>query len=226
MIKALVPIKNESERLTGKNFLPFCGQPLYQVVLDKLQNVQQIESIIINTDSEIIARECLCRYSKVVIIDRPADLLGNDITMNSIIAHDLSKTSGEHFLQTHVTNPLISAKTIVRAIELYFVNLDKYDSLLSVERIKKRAYFKNGTPINHDNLKLEQTQNLPEVNIENSNLFLFSKSSFSIANKSRVGLNPQLFYMSSIEGIDIDFQEDFLLAELIMNNREKFDFID
>jgi len=223
---AIVPIKNDSERLPGKNFLDFCGQPLYQVVLDTLQNIQQIDSIIINTDSERIAGDCADRYSKAMILVRPLELLGNHITMNSIIDYDLSQVSGEHFLQTHVTNPLLSAATIVNAIETYFNNLVSFDSLFSVESIKKRAYDHNGNPINHSNLKLEQTQHLPGVNIENSNLFLFSRTSFLAAGKSRIGLRPQLFSMSPIEGIDIDYKEDFLLAELIAKNKSTFNFPD
>jgi CMP-N-acetylneuraminic acid synthetase len=219
MIKAIVPIKRDSERLAGKNFLQFCGQPLYQVLLDTLQNIPQIKSIIINTDSEIITADCQVRYSKAVIIQRPAELCGNHITMNTIISHDLLQTEGEHFLQTHVTNPLLTGVTIVDAINTYFSELDRYDSLFSVESIKKRVYDHKGMPLNHDNLKLEQTQDLRSVNIENSNLFLFSRSSFLSAHNSRVGKAPQLFPMSPIEGIDIDYEDDFLLAELIAKNK-------
>ncbi len=225
MIKAIVPIKKDSERLKDKNFLSFCGQPLYQVVLDTLQNIPLIDSIVINTDSNIIASDCLSRYSKAVIIERPKNLIGNEVTMNSIIEYDLSRIGGEHFLQTHVTNPLITAKTIVNAIETYFGSYSYFDSLFSVESIKKRAYDYKGKPINHSNEKLLQTQHLPEINIENSNLFLFSRTSFLEAKNSRVGLKPQLFKMSSIEGIDIDYEEDFLLAELIMKNRSIFHYL-
>lgn len=224
MIKAIVPIKSHSERLKEKNFLNFCGQPLYQVVLDTLQNISLIDRILINTDSNIIARDCSTRYSKALIIERPQNLIGNDVTMNSIIEYDLTKTDGEHFLQTHVTNPLITSKTIMNAIETYFKNLSHYDSLFSVESIKKRAYDYKGKPINHSNETLLQTQHLPEVNIENSNLFLFSRTSFLEAKNSRVGTNPQLFQMSPIEGIDIDYEEDFLLAELIKNNKSIFHY--
>lgn len=222
MLNALVPIKKESERLPNKNFLNFCGQPLYCEILDTLQDVTTIRNIIINTDSDVIANDCLKRYNNVIVYQRPNYLLGNEITMNSIIHHDLNITEGEHFLQTHVTNPLLSAKTINKAIETYFENLGQYDSLLSVESIKKRGYDNKGYPINHNNKDLIQTQHLPEINIENSNIFIFSKSSFFKANNSRVGLNPQLFYMSAIEGIDIDFENDFKLAELIKKNIKEF----
>ncbi|MBK9479539.1 MAG: acylneuraminate cytidylyltransferase family protein [Bacteroidetes bacterium] len=218
-------MKSDSERLKGKNFMNFCGQPLYQVVLDTLQKIPLIEKIVINTDSNIISSNCLNRYSKAIIIDRPLSLIGNDVTMNSIIEYDLTKIDGEHFLQTHVTNPLITAKTIVNSIDTYFEKLSIFDSLFSVESIQKRGYDFNGMPINHSFEKLLQTQHLPVINIENSNLFLFSRTSFKQAQNNRVGLKPQLFKMSSIEGIDIDYEEDFLLAELIQKNKSIFHFL-
>ena len=224
MIKALVPVKENSERLRGKNFLPFCGQPLYQVVLDTLQNTPGVESIIIDTDSEHISDVCAGRYSKVLILKRPPHLIGNHITMNTIIDYDLSLVDGENFLQTHVTNPLLSVDTIVNAINIYFRDLQTYDSLFSVEAIKKRVYDHMGNPLNHSLDTMLPTQELPQVNTENSNLFLFSRSSFLSSGKRRIGRVPQMFYMSSIEGIDIDYEDDFKLAELIAKNRELFNF--
>jgi CMP-N-acetylneuraminic acid synthetase len=222
-VKGLVPIKAVSDRLRDKNFLAFCEQPLYQVILDKLQSIGLITEIIINTDSDIIEAACVARYSKVRIIRRPHHLKSKDTSVNELIKYDLTQVEGEHFLQTHCTNPLISEKTIIKAIHQYFKGLGEYDSLLSVERIQKRAYSKEGKPINHSNLVLDQTQNLPPVYIENSNIFLFSRTSFENAHSSRVGLKLQLYTMNFIEGVDIDYQEDFNLAELIFKNKKIFD---
>ena len=68
------------------------------------------------------------------------------------------------------------------------------------------------------------TKKLLFVCIENSNLFLFSRTSFNNAAFSRVGAKPQLFPMNHVEGMDIDYYEDFLLAELISKNKELFGF--
>ena len=232
-ITALVPIKDRSERLENKNFKDFCGRPLYQVILLKLQNIDFIDRIIVNTDSDRIIRELAKDtpkgagnpFSKVEIIPRPEEIKGHHITMNTIIKSDLKIVEGEHFLQTHATNPLLSVSTIVRAVGSYFENLAQYDSLFSVYKIKKRAYASNGAPINCSRHVLEQTQHLPEVMIENSNLFLFSRTSFLKAD-NRIGLMPQMFSMSEIESADIDYEHEFALAELINKNRERFGELD
>lgn len=225
-ISALVPIKKHSTRLENKNFLDFEGVPLYQIILDKLSRMPEIDRILVNTDSEIIKENSIQKFPKVQLIDRPEYLMGDHITMNSLIAHDLEQCTGEHFLQTHCTNPLLTEKTIREAIALYYASLDRYDSLLSVDNLQKRGYFSNGKPINHSNDNLLPTQELDPVCMENSNLFLFSRTSFSNAGNSRVGLKPQLFPMSTLESIDIDYQEDFVLALLLHKHTDLFRSID
>jgi CMP-N-acetylneuraminic acid synthetase len=220
-ITALVPIKDSSERLANKNFRDFCGQPLYQVILEKLQKIGMVDRIIINTDSERVAQESVRRFSKVEIIPRPRQIIGHHVTMNTIIDYDLTQIEGEHFLQTHATNPLLSEKTITEAIEAYFRNLNIFDSLFTVFKVKKRGYDHKGVPINCSPKILEQTQHLPEILIENSNLFLFSRTSFLKAG-NRIGLKPQHFSMNEIESADIDYEHEFILAELINKNKELF----
>lgn len=55
---------------------------------------------------------------------------------------------------------------------------------------------------------------------ENSNFYIFSKNSFNLAGKKRIGLKPQIFSMNKLEAIDIDNPEDFILAELLYKNRD------
>ncbi|MEL6537895.1 MAG: acylneuraminate cytidylyltransferase family protein [Bacteroidota bacterium] len=220
-VTALVPIKHESERFPNKNFQPFVDQPLYQVILTTLGTVPEIDEIIVNTDSEVVM-EGAAKLPKVRLVQRPEALLGNHITMNTIIASDLGETQAEHFLQTHCTNPLLRKETIQRAIAEYYAALPAADSLYSVELLKKRLYDADNQAMNHRNDILLPTQDLPDVYMENSNLFLFSRSSFLAADNSRIGRKPQPFKMHYIEGLDVDYEEDFHLAELVARNRERF----
>ena len=225
-LNAIVPIRTSSTRLPDKNFLGFDAAPLYRVILGKLEQVPQVNKIYVNTDSEIIEKECPVLFEKVVIIKRAPGISAPQITMNDIIRNDLPNMEGEHFLQTHVTNPLLSKNTITKAIDQYFSSLKAHDSLFTAEKIKKRVYAHNGKPVNHSNGKLEQTQDLDEVFVENSNLFIFSRKSFIEANNSRIGKKPMVFPMNMIEGIDIDYSTDLALAALIHQNRKMFDFLD
>jgi CMP-N-acetylneuraminic acid synthetase len=135
--------------------------------------------------------------------------------MNDIIGYDLETISGDHFLQTHSTNPLLTQKTLETAVRSYFEHLDKHDSLFSVTRLQTRLYWGSGKPVNHSPQQLERTQDLPPVYEENSNLYLFSRSSFKNAGNNRIGCNPKMFSMHPLEALDIDEETDFQIAETI-----------
>jgi CMP-N-acetylneuraminic acid synthetase len=74
-------------------------------------------------------------------------------------------------------------------------------------------YWQDGSPVNHNPTELLRTQDLPPVFEENSNFFIFSKTSFEEAGKKRIGLKPKMFEVNKIEAVDIDNPEDFIIAE-------------
>jgi CMP-N-acetylneuraminic acid synthetase len=221
-ITAIVPIKKDSERVPGKNHRLLNGKPLYTIILDTLQACNTIEHIIVNTDCADMGNKIALAYNKAIVIERPVHLLGNHISANQLIANDIDKGKSDHFLQTHCTNPLLTQKTITGAINQYFNTLSAHDSLLSVSPIRARLYNNNKTPYNHKAGEMLRTQDMDVVYKENSSFFIFSRQSFLKAGNNRVGLTPAVFEMSEIESVDIDYENDFLLAELIDKNRNLF----
>jgi CMP-N-acetylneuraminic acid synthetase len=219
-IIAMLPMKGHSERVPNKNMRLFAGRPLYHSVADLLEASPYVGSFVINTDSEIIAEDAVRHFTKVRIVERPVELRGDFVPMNDIIRHDLSVSEGEHFLQTHSTNPLLTVETLNRAIEEFLHGEETYDSLFSVTRLQTRLYWQSGEPVNHNSRELLRTQDLPPVFEENSNLYLFSKSSFAAAGNKRIGLKPKMFELNKLEAVDIDEEEDFRLAEILFRIRK------
>lgn len=221
-LKALLPMKGNSERVPNKNMRDFNGSPLYHAVVKSLLDSKYIECVVINTDSEIIEKDAKEIFGdKIIIINRPIEIQGDFVSMNDIIAYDLSKLEGEHFLQTHSTNPLLKSETINKAIEKYFTGLENFDSVFGVTKVQTRFYDKNAKAINHNPNELLRTQDLEPMYEENSNFYIFSKESFKEANNKRIGLKPQIFEVNKLEAIDIDEPEDFIMAELLYKNRDK-----
>ena len=110
---ALLPMKGNSERVKNKNMRDFSGAPLYHAVMKTLLASKYIEQVVINTDSEVIAKDAKEHFGdKVIIIDRPQEIQGDFVSMNDIINYDLSKLDGEHFMQTHSTNPLLKSSCV------------------------------------------------------------------------------------------------------------------
>jgi CMP-N-acetylneuraminic acid synthetase len=221
MITALMPMKGHSERVENKNLRDFDGAPLYHAVLNSLLRSDSIEVVLINTDSEEIKKDVRTNFGeRVIVIDRPENIRGDFVSMNDIIKYDLSQSSGDLFLQTHSTNPLLSTRTIDEAVQAYIATDEVYDSMFSVTRIQTRFFDVDGKPLNHNPSILKRTQDLVPMFEENSNFYIFTKGSFAAAGSRRIGIRPKLFEMNRIESIDIDEVEDFLLAEILYKNRE------
>ena len=210
-------MKHHSERVPRKNMRSLCGRPLFHWIMDALRACKYIDEIIINTDSDEIARSARDNFD-VTIHMRPDYLLhitGNEA--NQIMAYDLKHSGGEYFLQTHSTNPLLTTQTINNAVETFF-KMEEHDSLFTVTPVRKRFYWADGRPVNHDPHNMVKTQELPPIYEENSCIYMFSRSLFEKYN-DRVGRNPKLLPIAPIEAVDIDEEEDFLLADYLMRTR-------
>ena len=218
LVTALLPMKGHSERVPNKNLRSLCNRPLYHWIILSLQKSHYVTDIVVNTDSPEIAQNIRRNFEKVKIIDRPQEIRGDLISMNTIIAYDLSQLPGEHFLQTHSTNPLLTPESIDNACECYFDSLGTYDSLFTVTLRRVRMYWHGARPVNHE-LHIQnstlRTQDLEPLYEENSCLYIFSKKDFQQSGTWRIGLRPQMFEINKLEATDIDEEEDFLLAELL-----------
>ena len=194
---ALLPMKGHSERVPNKNLRDFDGRPLFEHVLTSLLAAERISEVAVNTDSPEIAALARKHSERVVVIERPDNIRGDLVPMNDIIAYDLTQLDGEHFFQTHSTNPLLTTNSMDRAIDRYFDELGRLDSLFSVTRLQTRLYDQDGRPINHDPAELLRTQDLPPVFEENSNIYIFSKDSFKSDGNKRIGSFLFLLYLQS-----------------------------
>jgi CMP-N-acetylneuraminic acid synthetase len=216
MITAIIPIKEHSSRVPNKNFRNFNGKPLYKWVIENIvYNVPEIDELIIDTDSEHLKSELeKINYPKIKVLMREDILRGDDTDVNLIIKSRLDNIKNDVIMQTHVTNPILKASSISKAISDYLLNVaNGYDSLMGVTEWKKRFYYE-GKAVNHNPNELIKTQNLEPLLEENSNIYIFSKQSFNNAGR-RVGGKPFLFRMNNLEAMDIDYEEDFILAEKI-----------
>lgn len=222
-LTALLPMKGHSERVPNKNMRRFAGAPLVHAVASRLEGCRLIDSIVIDTDSKDIANYVLSNFKKARIIERPESLRGDMVPMNDIIGHDIGQCAGEHFVQTHSTNPLLRLETLESAINEYFASLGTYDSIFSVTKYQSRFYDSSGRPINHNPDELLRTQDLPPIYEENSNFFIFSRTSFINSGNKRIGQRPRMFPMERIEAVDIDEEADFNLAETLYLSRGKCD---
>lgn len=219
-IIALVPIKHNSSRVKNKNFKFFNEKPLYFWIINTLLKLNRINKIVIDTDSNIIIngvkKYFKDKIDKIILYERPEYLRGDDVSTNLLFINVINELNldADIYFQTHTTNPLLSIKTINKAIDTYIENSNKYETLFSVKKHNTRFYNKDGSDMNHNRFKLIPTQNLDPIYEENSCIYLFTKESLFKYN-ARISQNAYLFEMSDIESIDIDWPEDFKIAEIL-----------
>lgn len=207
--------------MKGKNFRPLHGKPLFRWVLDVLLALDGIDLVVINTDARaILAQNGLTDGglggTRVMIRDRRADLCGDTVSMNKILADDIAAVPAATYLMTHTTNPMMTEITVQSALDSYRAGVaaGTADSLFTVNRIQTRFYRADGSAVNHDPDNLIQTQDLEPWFEENSNLYIFSADSFAAA-QARIGRKPILHPMSKFEAMDIDTPEDWALTEAV-----------
>ncbi len=218
-IAALVPMRHHSQRVPGKNYRPLAGKPLFQHILETLQAVPEIDTVMVDTDSEPVMDGVQRLFPNVKLIQRPEHLRADDVPMNDILLHDTAQVQVDFYLQTHSTNPLLKAETISRGIQSFITNIPMYDSLFSVTRLQTRLYWQDGRAINHNPLELLQTQDLPPVYEENSCVYLFTRENLE-RKKHRIGDKPLMFEIDADEAWDIDEELDFEIADFLMRKRQ------
>jgi CMP-N-acetylneuraminic acid synthetase len=218
-LAALVPMRHHSQRVPGKNYRPLAGKPLYQHIIETLLAVPEIDTVMVDTDSEPVMDGVRRLFPTVKLIQRPEHLRADDVPMNEILLHDTAQVDAEFYLQTHSTNPLLKSATISQSIQKFFAEYPKYDSLFSVTRLQTRLYFQDGRAINHNPLELIQTQDLPPVYEENSCLYLFTRENLA-RKRHRIGDKPLMFEIDADEAWDIDEELDFEITDFLMKRKQ------
>ena len=210
MNNLFIPIKKESQRVRNKNFRKLPNNlPLWQHSIEKFRDFK----IYVDTDCDELLSE-LMRYSHVTAYKRSPDLVGHEVSVNSLIKYciELNELDG-NLGQLHITSPFLSNHTVKDAFRYMY----SYDSVVSCNILHTRLWRQERygyCPINHNPLKLEQTQDLPPLIEENSAFYVMNCDSF-IKTGSRIGVNPFFYDIKFPESIDIDIEYDWQLVEKI-----------
>ncbi|MET3655508.1 acylneuraminate cytidylyltransferase family protein [Sporosarcina psychrophila] len=222
-ITCFLPCRKGSERVKNKNIRPFSSYSngLIEIKLKQLSEVEEIDKIILSTnDEEIINYAELSGIKNLIIHRREEDLASSQTSTDDLITHARTLINDGHILWTHVTSPFLNSDAYKKIILSYKESLEKgYDSLMTTSLIQSFVWGENG-PINYDRSveKWPRTQTLPPLHEVNSAVFLSSADIYS-KNEDRIGNVPKLYPLDKIEGMDIDWPEDFDIAECLLNGK-------
>lgn len=221
-ITAIVPMHHRSERVPGKNYRLFAGEPLYRHIIRTLIACDSIDGIVIDTDSPTIMEDAAEHFPEVRLLERPPHLRDGGVPMNEVLLNTIEHVESDYYLQTHSTNPLLKTSTLSKAIIRFLDERPMYDTMFSVTRWQTRLWDQLARPVNHNANILLRTQDLPPIYEENSLFYFFTRQTL-LEHQNRIGMRPLLAEVDRIEAQDIDEEIDFKIAELLftqMNHSE------
>jgi N-acylneuraminate cytidylyltransferase len=216
-----LPTRKGSQRVINKNTRPFANMKggLLENKLRQLINSERIDEIILSTNDE----ECISvampyteRCSRIKIVRRPDELCMDSTNLQDLILYVPTITDAQHILWGHVTTPFVDGAEYDNAIETYFSKLkENYDSLISVLGVKNFFLNKKGVIINNTtSIPWPRTQDLDTLYEINHAVFLAKREIYE-KQKNRVGETPYLYEMDKLKSFDIDWEEDFAIAEML-----------
>lgn len=222
-IAFFLPTRKGSERVSNKNTRPFAGIEggLLENKIKQLMSTKSLDEIILSTNDEICMNiaEKYISDSRLHIIPRPEELCLSSTNLQDLIRYVPTITNADHILWGHVTTPLVGADIYDSAINKYLSGLNAgYDSLVSVKELRNFLLDKTGHLINNNtNLPWPRTQDLEPLYEINHAIFLAKREVYTEMS-NRIGEKPLLYIMDELHSKDIDWEEDFVIAEMMYKN--------
>ena len=206
---AFVPIKLNNRRCPGKNIRRFeDGTTITELILKTLLKVKNIDEIYVYCSDEAI-----CEYlpAGVKFLKRDKSLDEDQIKGSQIYEKFLEDVKADIYVLSHTTSPFTKPESIEKCVEK--VAGGEYDSEMLAERVSEFLWV-DGKPVNYDPHDIPRTQDLPPMYLEASGAYVFPRETFMKYN-SRIGVKPYIQEITKIEGIDIDYEEDFAIAAAV-----------
>ena len=224
MLTVFLPCRSGSERIKDKNTRPFVNVKggLLEIKLNQLLRIKSVDSIILSTNDISVIKIANKISNRIIIDNRPDELALSSTSTDELIQYIPKIIDCGHVLWTHTTSPFLSEKIYEKAILKYYnnLNLNLYDSLMTVNNVQTFLWDENGSfNYNRKVEKWPRTQTLKKLYEINSGIFINSVKNF-LEYKDRIGKNPYLMNISSINAFDIDWPDDFELAEMIYRNKK------
>lgn len=219
-VTCFLPCRAGSQRVVKKNIKPFAGYEygLIQVKLHQLLAAEKIDEVVLTTnDDDILAYAESLGDTRLRLHRRVEELSSSETSTDQLVAHALELIPEGHILWTHVTSPFITAKHYDDVIQSYFKQREQgYDSLMTTTKIHGFLW-QDEQPMNYDRAieKWPRTQSLAAVHEVNSGAFLAPADLYRELD-DRIGRRPYLYAMDKFTSFDIDWPEDFVIAECLV----------
>lgn len=216
---AVIPVKENSERVIDKNFRNFInGMSLLEFKIKQLQESSVFNTIYVSSDSD--KAKIIAEKTGAVFIRRDDYFCNNLTPWSDVIVNvleSLPENDSTIVAWCHTTSPTFDKyqDAMTRFEQSQSENI-KFDGLIAVEPINEFIIDETPQPLNYSwGVWHDYSQNLKKLFRVTGALFVASKREM-IKNRYVISKRPILYNSSQLEGIDIDTEFDFRIAQLIL----------
>jgi len=214
---AFIPARGGSKSIPLKNIKTFCGKPLIYWTISALQNANNIDRIVLATDSLEIKEIALSfGLSKVVVFNRDNENASDTASTESVMLEYISKSNlskDDIFILVQATSPFTTSHDFDSALNMF--RIGNYDSMISVVPNKRFYWNQNGQPINYDYCKRPRRQDFEGYFMENGAFYVNTVAGVLDCNnrlRGRIGYHV----MPEFTGFEIDEPSDWMICEMLM----------
>lgn len=213
---AMIPVRLGSKRIPNKNLRLLGNVPLVSYAIQAAKEANVFDEIYINSESDIFAE--IAEEYGVKFYKRPAHLSTDEATNDDFTLDFMNSVEGDTLIQILATSPFITSSQVKD-----FVNQAKqYTTLVSTKKVKIESVYDN-QPINFDQKKPSPPSQLLEpVYAYACSLMSWTYENYK-KNMENYGCgyhggdgNIGFFELDGYATVDIDEEDDFLLAESIL----------
>ncbi len=221
-ISIFLPTRKNSERVVNKNTRDFAGIEggLLKIKLEELLKISEVDEVVLSTnDDESITIASGFNDPKLKIIRRPDELCLSETKLSDLISYVPTIIQNEIICWTHVTSPFLTHKDYEHALAVFIKDLDakKSDSLASVSKIQQYIWDNEqkkmvNFDMSHGNWP--RTQDLNPLYEINNAIFITTRNNY-VRHNNRISSNMSIYELDKIKSFDIDWEDDFRLAEIL-----------
>ena len=208
-IVAFLPAKGSSERIKSKNLRFLNGKPLFLYTLEKLVECEFIDEVYLDSESDDILN--YASYLNYFPLKRDKELATNKTDGHKMFFNEVRQVDADIYIQILGTSPFIKRETIKKGIDI-LMNHVNYDSVVLVKKEKQYTWGKDQP--NYDKEHIPNSIDLPDTVIETMGLYIV-RAKTAHEKRQRYGERVYLLEAEAIESVDVNFEDDFHLAEKI-----------
>lgn len=218
-ILTVIPARGGSKGIPRKNIRFIVGQPLLAYAIKCAKQSSYDMEVVVSSDEKEIQN--IAGKFGAYVIDRPAQLAGDKVTLDPVIYHAMTTMEAKNQCRYDVvitmqpTSPLLTSKTLDKAIQFFIEN--NYDTVLSGVNDPRLSWrIEDGKCL--PNYEERRNRQYMPKDLKETGAFVITKRDY-VTSSSRFGDKIAVYEVPEDEAGDIDIPEDWLAAQYKLNRK-------